>query len=399
MTALDKARPYAKALVAFITPGVVATVAAVQDASPGGSHITGPEWVGIGASMILTAGGVYAVPNAARKRQRKTTGGYDRERLEADRAAVRASLEAASRRSARPKLGRKPNDPSRPRLRFGDVLDASQPVPATADWGTHVDSWPMYLNDQLGDCTCAAAGHHIQAWTSSDGDLVTITDQDVLAGYEAQGYVPGKPSTDQGAVMQDVLDWWRKAGFAGRKVDAFAEVKGEAEARAAVAFFGGCYLGINFPESAMDQFDAGQPWDVVKGSRIEGGHAINAVAYDTAADMWTVVTWGREQQMTGAFFREYVEEAWVILTPDWYGTDDVAPTGVDVQALGQAFTDLTGEPSPFPAPTPQPPAPAPDVDAAFAPAVEHEASLKGTSKAFRTAAAAWLAAQNEGENA
>ena len=60
---LDSVKPYAKALAAFITPGVAALVAAVQDASPGRSDITGPEWVGIFATCILTSGAVYAVPN------------------------------------------------------------------------------------------------------------------------------------------------------------------------------------------------------------------------------------------------------------------------------------------------------------------------------------------------
>lgn len=55
--------PYLKAVVAFVTPGVVALVAAVQDASPGGSAVTGPEWVGIGAACVLTGGLVYGVPN------------------------------------------------------------------------------------------------------------------------------------------------------------------------------------------------------------------------------------------------------------------------------------------------------------------------------------------------
>lgn len=60
---LDSIKPYLKAVVAFITPGVTTLVAAVQDASPGGSNITGPEWVGIFAACILTSGLVYAVPN------------------------------------------------------------------------------------------------------------------------------------------------------------------------------------------------------------------------------------------------------------------------------------------------------------------------------------------------
>lgn len=60
---IDAVKPYAKAVVAFVAPGVAALVAAVQDASPAGSNITGPEWIGIVATCILTSGAVYAMPN------------------------------------------------------------------------------------------------------------------------------------------------------------------------------------------------------------------------------------------------------------------------------------------------------------------------------------------------
>lgn len=54
---------YRKAVVAAITPSIVALVAAVQDGSQGGSAVTGPEWVGIIAAGILTGGAVGAVAN------------------------------------------------------------------------------------------------------------------------------------------------------------------------------------------------------------------------------------------------------------------------------------------------------------------------------------------------
>ena len=60
---MDSIKPYLKALVGFVTPGVVGLVAAVQDGSPGGSGVTGPEWVGIAAACILTGGAVFTVPN------------------------------------------------------------------------------------------------------------------------------------------------------------------------------------------------------------------------------------------------------------------------------------------------------------------------------------------------
>ena len=66
MNLLDFVRPALKAVVAFLAPGVVALVAAVQDGSPGGSSVTGPEWIGIVAACILTSAAVFAVPNLPR---------------------------------------------------------------------------------------------------------------------------------------------------------------------------------------------------------------------------------------------------------------------------------------------------------------------------------------------
>jgi hypothetical protein len=66
MNPIEAVKPYLKSVTGFIAPGVVALVAAVQDASPGGSNVTGPEWIGIGAACILTSAAVFAVPNLPR---------------------------------------------------------------------------------------------------------------------------------------------------------------------------------------------------------------------------------------------------------------------------------------------------------------------------------------------
>jgi hypothetical protein len=63
---VNRIQPYAKAVIGFVTPGVVALVAAVQDGSPGGSSITGPEVVGIVAACVITGGAVFTVPNRRR---------------------------------------------------------------------------------------------------------------------------------------------------------------------------------------------------------------------------------------------------------------------------------------------------------------------------------------------
>ncbi|MHA6764667.1 hypothetical protein [Streptacidiphilus sp. PAMC 29251] len=263
--------------------------------------------------------------------------------------------------------GRLPAEPARPHLKFAKYSKALGPAPASADWLSQVSSWQMLLNDQLGDCTFAGTGHKIAGDTRyGQGATQQITDQDALTGYEAVGgYRPGDSSTDNGCVMQDVLKYWQKTGVGGHKIAAYAKVdiSNLDELKWAIALFGQVYAGFNFPDSAMDQFNAGQPWDVVKGAKLDGGHCVTIGAFD--ADGLDVVTWGKRQRMTWAFFKKYFDEVWVALDDDF----ESAKTGLDAQGwdraqLGVDFTALTGDASPWPAdptpPTPQPiPAPTP----------------------------------------
>lgn len=251
------------------------------------------------------------------------------------------------------KLGRlAPHSPeTHPRLMFANYLQAGSypPAPPVVDYVSKVPDWPMYLNDRYGDCTCAAAGHMIEAWTEyGAGATVKITDDEVLTAYEAvSGFDPKTGANDNGAVMQDVLDYWRKTGIGGHKILAFAQidVKNAAELDAAMNLFGHLYLGINFPETAMKQFDKGQPWDVVSGAKVEGGHAIDW-GYVAQHQNHKIITWGKAQEMTAAFFDAYVEEAWVVLNQEWI-KDNKAPAGFDIDALNADFTAMTGQPGPF----------------------------------------------------
>lgn len=263
------------------------------------------------------------------------------------------------------KLGRLPADPSLPRLKLASFLSATAPTyPENVDWLAGVERWPMYLNDRIGDCTCATAGHMIQNMSRyGQGTTVTITDKDVLTAYSAvSGYDPRTGANDNGAVVQHVLNYWRKTGVGGHKILAFAEVDlhDPNEVRAATNIFGNVYLGIDFPETGFDQLDAGQPWDYVPGARSLGGHAINAAYYDVSDNMWKVVTWGQVQPMTQAFWDKYVFEAWVVISPEWFDANGRNPSGLDMYALGEKFRELTGEANPFPEPAPDPfPSPVP----------------------------------------
>jgi hypothetical protein len=152
--------------------------------------------------------------------------------------------------------------------------------------------------------------------------------------------------------MQDVLNYWRKTGIGGHQILAFAEldINNMAEVKAAMSTFGAIYVGFDFPDSAMTQFNQGKPWDVVSGATVEGGHAVHGGAYLQDGTL-KFTTWGQIQNMTQAFWDKYVFEAWVVITPEWLSATGHSPTGLDLHALGDQLAELTGEPNPFlPAP-------------------------------------------------
>ena len=250
-------------------------------------------------------------------------------------------------------LGALPPHPesTHPRVKLASHLTmaALPPTPAVVDYAARVKSWPMYLNDRLGDCTCAGIGHSVQAWTAYAKGLVTLPDSAILNLYERMGYVPGNPATDNGAVEQDVLAEVQKNGVGGRKILAYAQVNHQdrAEMKAALNLFGSVYLGASMPQSAMNQTNAGQPWSPVPGSPIEGGHCFVIQRWDDSPAPIQVVTWGQMQKVTDGWWEEYGTEAWVIITRDWLNGAGKSATGLDLMQLGDDFAGVTEQPNPF----------------------------------------------------
>lgn len=251
------------------------------------------------------------------------------------------------------KYGRKRPHPrdTHPRVLVDDYVDfelrATLPTP-TATVSRLVTSWPMYLNDQIGDCTEAAKGHAIQAITKKGtGTEVTVSDGQVLSWYERDGgYVPGDPSTDNGCVIQDVLQNWQQDDSDALRITEYAELANfynVANMKEALYLFGTVYLGFNVPQSAEDQFNAGLPWTYVPGSPIIGGHAVvlQQVAAPGKLDMLHVVTWGHLQKMNLEFFHHYFEEAWVVISPDWFNSSGVDTDGFNMTQLQADFSQMT----------------------------------------------------------
>lgn len=311
--------------------------------------------------------------------------------------------------------GRKPPHPeeTHPRLHLGRYLTATllAPPPASADWYSRVADWGMLLNDQLGCCTESMVGHMIEGTsTYGAGARAQITDADVLTAYErVSGYNPADPSTDQGAVLQDVMADWEAVGVGGHRALAYAQVDVTSflEMMQAISLFGAVALGITVTDDMMSAFNDGQPWQRYTGNEI-GGHAIPAVGYDS--DWLYVVTWGKVQQMSWPCFLRATEEGWITVLPEWFTSAGVDPTGLDLHALGADFSDLTGTGNPFPAPAPPPvpvppnPVPAPPVPVPVPDAADETLAAAargwlehhhiGPNERFAKAVAAWLAAKN-----
>jgi hypothetical protein len=303
--------------------------------------------------------------------------------------------------------GRLPPVPTKPRVLLRAYMPAAVSAPASVDWYSNVADWPMYLNDELGCCTEAMVGHNLEnASTYGDGATETITDDDVLAAYErVSGYRPGHPETDQGAVLQDVYNDFRKNGVGGHKALAFAEVNVDDlnEVKNAISTFGAAGLGITVTQQMMDDFNAGKGWTRSGGRRL-GGHAVVAVGYD--ADGVYVVTWAAVVRMTWQVFRDVVEEAWIAVLPEWVNDQSGKdPLGVDLYGLGEAVAALTGGANPFqsgpnPEPNPEPPGPVPgpvdDADQALASAARRWLRYRhvGADESFAREVTVWVASKH-----
>lgn len=308
-------------------------------------------------------------------------------------------------------MGRKPayDAETHPRitLRYGMTpIGVIGAVPSAVDWSPGVQSWPMYGNDTVGDCTIAECAHAIEVWNvATQRGNGLISDSSVLNAYSAvSGYRPGDPSTDNGAVMQDVFGYWRKTGIGSHAIDAFAQVDITKPTNivAALYDFGAVHVGLRVTRVAMDQFNANVPWDV-RGladlsSPVLGGHAVVVVAADPYG--LTVVSWGQLQGMTWDFWNAFIDEAWVTISEEWMtATRGLTPSGLNWAAFAAEFTRLTGEPFviPTPAPTPGPtPAPGPaDADVHLAGALRPwvDQHHVGANAHVAHAALAWLSAK------
>lgn len=214
------------------------------------------------------------------------------------------------------------------------------------DFSLLVKVWEMFLNDRYGDCTCADQAHGRMVWAAMVAEAITITDAMVGKMYEASGWRPADPNTDQGWTLQAAAGYLRTTGFFGAPdIDAYAEVSvtDDDAQQVAMELFGGLSTGIECPESALEQFREGRPWTIVKGSSIAGGHAIRKVLSELRK-RGVFVTWGGLAPADEPWEKEYVDEYVAEVPANWQKKmpEELVQAGlVDFSKLQALVSDFT----------------------------------------------------------
>lgn len=280
---------------------------------------------------------------------------------------IHRPLQAAALLNAQPqtvKLGRLPMT-DEARAKYASKLSLSRyftllgstPPPDSVDYAEKAQASiaRMYLNDTYGDCVIASKAHMFGVMTGNDAPAVALaTDKEISTTYFSW-CGPG----DNGCVITDVMDKLKSKGMpmSGvlHKIDDYVTVDHTNKdlVKAAIYCFGNITLGINLPSTWTNS----AVWDLTN-SRIVGGHDVQCVGYN--AQGVQISSWGKIYTITWAAFTStrYLDEAYVALAPDWYGSDKLAPTGVDVDKLK---TDLalveSGQMPDIEPPVPVPPDP------------------------------------------
>lgn len=288
------------------------------------------------------------------------------------------------------KPGKKPAVYRPKDFRFTEYRNASTPVqiPSVFGHGNAFGDWGMLGNDQWGDCVFAGSDHEtmllnqLAAGGTPGLNVVTFTSDNALGDYGAvTGFTPTDPNTDQGTDVGQALSYRLKTGVLDstgkrHKIAAYVSIEpGNLQHLIeALYIFEAVGIGINFPGSAMDQFNAGQVWSVVPGAAIDGGHYVPLVGVPAVGNL-ACVTWGKTQVLTDEFFSTYCDEAYGIISLEaLQARSETNFAGFDWQQLiadaGLVGTisdpnppDPAPSPSPAPVPTPVPtpePTPSPN---------------------------------------
>jgi len=225
------------------------------------------------------------------------------------------------------KLGKLPFEPDERDFKLTKLLAVDLPPAPKLRYGhgTMFTDWKMLGNDRYGDCVFAGADHEHMLWNKLAQRPIEFTSTNALADYaEVTGFDPVTGQGDNGTYVRDAMGYRRSTGLRAQdgqrhKIDAYVQIDAQDwdMLHRCIWTFGAVGIGFNFPDSAWEQFDANELWDVVPGANVDGGHYVPMVGSMNPANEVTFVTWAKRARMSKAFYQKYNDEAWVPLSKEY----------------------------------------------------------------------------------
>jgi hypothetical protein len=197
-------------------------------------------------------------------------------------------------------------------------------------------------NDTYGDCVEAMSAHMERCFQKvQTGTVPNFPTQAIVKQYLQES------GGDNGLDILSHMTFWRDTGLLldgvhRDQIDEFVtlDLANDKELLYCIFLLDGAACGLQVPQSAIDQFNNGQPWDVVpNGGGNQGGHGVAMLAFDGA--YYFCMTWGELQPMTPAFYHKYFDAAiGVVDSKDKWANPATDP--INVPALEQYAAEITG---------------------------------------------------------
>lgn len=198
---------------------------------------------------------------------------------------------------------------------------------------------PPLIPNGVGDCGIVGPEHQIMCWNKVAGrDApfnvdVSLKNYNAVTGFTMIDPETGRPwpidpntgeadnPTDQGTALDVMAEHWRTHGLLDAKgqahtIEAYVATDpgNLQELWVASYIFESITLGFALPDSAMEQSQNREVWDVVPGATIVGGHCVPA--FGRANELAIGVSWGDPVAWTDRFFTTYNNQGIVALSSD-----------------------------------------------------------------------------------
>src|SRR5512137_1798223 len=138
-----------------------------------------------------------------------------------------------------------------------DNYDSKERVYKNIDPDDPTVLFPMFANDEIGDCTIAGMAHGETIWSGLVKNK-NIYPEDLVKKI----YFSLTGGDDTGLAMLTVLDYFKKNIVLGEKIYAYMSVNSHnhTHVKQAINLFGGLFVGFQVQEKCIEEFINRTPW-------------------------------------------------------------------------------------------------------------------------------------------